>query len=78
MDLDSTCKSSFEWNSPPYDVPDLLSKPGTPCKFVFTKIIAIIVITNLFETGDDYRGYCDVNQICREVHPTGLGFIKCK
>lgn len=28
---DNTCKSSFEWNSPPYDVPDLLAKPGSPC-----------------------------------------------
>ena len=25
---------------------------------------------------DAYRGYCDANQICREVNPTGLGFIK--
>ncbi|XP_022669722.1 disintegrin and metalloproteinase domain-containing protein 10-like isoform X3 [Varroa destructor] len=25
------CKSSFEWNTPPYDVPDLFAKPGTPC-----------------------------------------------
>ena len=26
------CKSSFELNVPPYDVPDMFSKPGTPCK----------------------------------------------
>lgn len=25
------CKSSFEWNDKPYDVPDMYSKPGTPC-----------------------------------------------
>lgn len=48
---DSTCKSSFEWNHPPYDVPDLYAKPGTPC--------------------DNYNGYCDVFQKCREVDPYG-------
>ncbi|KAH7636469.1 hypothetical protein HUG17_10439 [Dermatophagoides farinae] len=47
---DSTCKSSFEWNTSPYDVPDLYAKPGTPC--------------------DNYNGYCDVNQRCREVDPS--------
>ncbi|EFN83625.1 ADAM 10 [Harpegnathos saltator] len=25
------CLSSFDWNSPPYDIPDMFSKPGTPC-----------------------------------------------
>ncbi|KAG7190618.1 hypothetical protein KM043_006705 [Ampulex compressa] len=25
------CLSSFDWNSPPYDIPDMYSKPGTPC-----------------------------------------------
>ncbi len=25
------CRSSFEWNIPPYDVPDLMAKPGMPC-----------------------------------------------
>ncbi|CAL1285220.1 unnamed protein product [Larinioides sclopetarius] len=44
---DYSCKSSFEWNSSPYDVPDLYAKPGTPC--------------------DNYNGYCDVFQKCREV-----------
>ncbi|RWS31857.1 hypothetical protein B4U80_09883, partial [Leptotrombidium deliense] len=48
---DSSCKSSFEWNTPPYDVPDLYAKPGTPC--------------------DNYNGYCDVFQKCREVDPAG-------
>ncbi|XP_017493589.1 PREDICTED: disintegrin and metalloproteinase domain-containing protein 10-like, partial [Rhagoletis zephyria] len=47
---DSTCKSSFEWNTTPYDVPDLYSKPGTPC--------------------DNYNGYCDTSQRCREVDPS--------
>lgn len=28
---DSPCKSSFEWNEVPYDVPDMFAKPGTPC-----------------------------------------------
>lgn len=28
---ESTCKSSFEWNDKPYDVPDMYAKPGTPC-----------------------------------------------
>ncbi|XP_015585576.1 disintegrin and metalloproteinase domain-containing protein 10 isoform X2 [Cephus cinctus] len=45
------CLSSFEWNSPPYDIPDMFSKPGTPC--------------------NDYNGYCDVFQKCREVDPSG-------
>ncbi|XP_037910075.1 disintegrin and metalloproteinase domain-containing protein 10 isoform X2 [Hermetia illucens] len=45
------CKSSFEWNDPPYDVPDMFAKPGTPC--------------------NDYNGYCDVFQKCREVDPSG-------
>ncbi|KAL5283829.1 hypothetical protein ACFFRR_006237 [Megaselia abdita] len=45
------CKSSFEWNEPPYDVPDMFAKPGTPC--------------------NDYNGYCDVFQKCREVDPSG-------
>lgn len=41
------CRSSFAWNFPPYDIPDMFSKPGTPC--------------------NDYNGYCDVFQKCREV-----------
>ncbi|XP_014488685.1 PREDICTED: disintegrin and metalloproteinase domain-containing protein 10 [Dinoponera quadriceps] len=45
------CLSSFDWNSPPYDIPDIFSKPGTPC--------------------NDYNGYCDVFQKCREVDPSG-------
>ncbi|XP_018900359.2 LOW QUALITY PROTEIN: uncharacterized protein Kul [Bemisia tabaci] len=45
------CLSSYKWNSAPYDVPDMLSKPGTPC--------------------NDYNGYCDVFQRCREVDPSG-------
>ncbi|XP_043265918.1 disintegrin and metalloproteinase domain-containing protein 10-like [Colletes gigas] len=45
------CLSSFDWNSPPYDIPDMFSKPGTPC--------------------NDYNGYCDVLQKCREVDPSG-------
>lgn len=28
---ENACKSSFEWNEKPYDVPDSYSKPGTPC-----------------------------------------------
>lgn len=35
----------------PYDVPDMYSKPGTPC--------------------NNYNGYCDVFQKCREVDPSG-------
>ncbi|XP_053698666.1 uncharacterized protein LOC128745614 [Sabethes cyaneus] len=45
------CLSSFEWNDPPFDVPDMYAKPGTPC--------------------NDYNGYCDVSQKCREVDPSG-------
>ncbi|KDR16966.1 Disintegrin and metalloproteinase domain-containing protein 10 [Zootermopsis nevadensis] len=45
------CLSSFDWNTTPYDMPDLFSKPGTPC--------------------NDYNGYCDVFQKCREVDPSG-------
>lgn len=45
------CLSSFEWNDMPYDIPDMFSKPGTPC--------------------NDYNGYCDVFQMCREVDPSG-------
>ncbi|CAK1598538.1 unnamed protein product [Parnassius mnemosyne] len=45
------CVSSFRWNTPPYDVPDMYAKPGTPC--------------------NDYNGYCDVFQRCREVDPSG-------
>ncbi|XP_076333075.1 disintegrin and metalloproteinase domain-containing protein 10-like [Tachypleus tridentatus] len=48
---DTSCKSSFEWNLPPYNVPDLYAKPGTPC--------------------NNYNGYCDVFQRCREVDPSG-------
>ncbi|XP_033167226.1 uncharacterized protein LOC117145619 [Drosophila mauritiana] len=48
---DSPCRSSFEWNEAPFDVPDMYSKPGTPC--------------------NDYNGYCDVFQKCREVDPSG-------
>ncbi|KAG7191160.1 hypothetical protein KM043_007181 [Ampulex compressa] len=48
---DQPCLSSFVWNSAPYDIPDMLSKPGTPC--------------------NDYNGYCDVFQRCREVDPSG-------
>ncbi|BES95614.1 Disintegrin [Nesidiocoris tenuis] len=47
----SECKSSFLWNNIPYDIPDMFSKPGTPC--------------------NDYNGYCDVFQKCREVDPSG-------
>ena len=45
------CKSSFELNQAPLDVPDMFSKPGTPC--------------------NNYQGYCDVFQKCREVDPSG-------
>ncbi|XP_066997248.2 disintegrin and metalloproteinase domain-containing protein 10 [Anabrus simplex] len=45
------CKSSYEWNTYPLDIPDLYSKPGTPC--------------------NNYNGYCDVFQKCREVDPSG-------
>ncbi|XP_055618727.1 uncharacterized protein LOC129763556 isoform X2 [Toxorhynchites rutilus septentrionalis] len=48
---DKACLSSFEWNDPPFDVPDMYAKPGTPC--------------------NDYNGYCDVSQKCREVDPSG-------
>ena len=48
---DKPCLSSFEWNEPPFDVPDMYAKPGTPC--------------------NDYNGYCDVSQKCREVDPSG-------
>ena len=41
------CLSSFELNLPPKDIPDMYSKPGTPC--------------------NNYQGYCDVFQKCREV-----------
>ncbi|KAJ8983191.1 hypothetical protein NQ317_016410, partial [Molorchus minor] len=44
------CISSFEWNDMPYDIPDMYSKPGTPC--------------------NNYIGYCDVFQMCREVLST--------
>lgn len=40
-------RSSYSWNNVPYDIPDMYSKPGTPC--------------------NDYNGYCDVFQRCREV-----------
>ncbi|KAJ8968654.1 hypothetical protein NQ314_002195, partial [Rhamnusium bicolor] len=45
------CISSFKWNDMPYDIPDMYSKPGTPC--------------------NNYIGYCDVFQMCREVDPSG-------
>uniref|UniRef100_A0A2M4B8E9 ADAM10 endopeptidase n=2 Tax=Anopheles marajoara TaxID=58244 RepID=A0A2M4B8E9_9DIPT len=48
---DKPCLSSFDWNDPPFDVPDMYAKPGTPC--------------------NDYNGYCDVAQKCREVDPSG-------
>ncbi|XP_043289218.1 disintegrin and metalloproteinase domain-containing protein 10-like [Venturia canescens] len=48
---DQPCLSSFSWNSAPYEIPDMMSKPGTPC--------------------NDYNGYCDVFQRCREVDPSG-------
>ncbi|KAK6617564.1 hypothetical protein RUM44_005152 [Polyplax serrata] len=48
---DQPCISSFDWNDSPFDVPDMFSKPGTPC--------------------NDYNGYCDVFQKCREVDPSG-------
>ncbi len=44
-------RSSFEWNTPPYDVPSAHAKAGTPC--------------------NNYNGYCDVFQRCREVDPSG-------
>ena len=44
-------RSSFEWNSAPYDVPDAHVKAGSPC--------------------NNYNGYCDVFQRCREVDPSG-------
>ncbi|KAG7308033.1 hypothetical protein JYU34_006671, partial [Plutella xylostella] len=45
------CMSSFHWNTPPFDMPDMYAKPGTPC--------------------NEYNGYCDVFQRCREVDPSG-------
>ena len=44
----SPCVSSFQWQVAPHDVPDMYSKPGTPC--------------------NNYQGYCDVFQKCREVN----------
>lgn len=49
--VDGVCKSSFEWNDVPYDVPNMFAKPGTPC--------------------NEYNGYCDVFQKCRDVDPSG-------
>lgn len=49
--LDKPCLSSFELNDVPFDIPDMFSKPGTPC--------------------NNYQGYCDVFQMCREVDPSG-------
>ena len=46
-DPSAPCVSSFQWQRPPHDVPDMYSKPGTPC--------------------NNYQGYCDVFQKCREV-----------
>merc|ERR1711892_30009 len=43
------CKEAGE--DKPRDVPDMYSKPGTPC--------------------NNYQGYCDVFQKCREVDPSG-------
>jgi len=48
---DQPCISSFEWNSLPYNIPDMYAKAGTPC--------------------DEYKGYCDVFNKCREVDPSG-------
>ncbi|KAL7640869.1 UNVERIFIED_CONTAM: hypothetical protein RMT77_008006 [Armadillidium vulgare] len=48
---DQPCLSSFDWNVPPFNIPDMYAKPGTPC--------------------DNYKGYCDVFQKCREVDPSG-------
>ena len=45
---DKPCLSSFDLNLPPHDLPDMYSKPGTPC--------------------NNYQGYCDVFQKCREVN----------
>lgn len=45
--LSFVLRSSFAWNNIPFDIPDMYSKPGTPC--------------------NDYNGYCDVFQKCREV-----------
>ncbi|KAB7505749.1 Disintegrin and metalloproteinase domain-containing protein 10 [Armadillidium nasatum] len=44
--------SSFDWNVPPFNIPDMYAKPGTPC--------------------DNYKGYCDVFQKCREMAITRL------
>ena len=48
---DQPCLSSFELNEKPFDIPDMFSKPGTPC--------------------NNYAGYCDVFQKCRQVDPSG-------
>ncbi|XP_037090955.1 disintegrin and metalloproteinase domain-containing protein 10-like [Pollicipes pollicipes] len=48
---DQPCRSSFEWNESPFEIPARYSRPGTPC--------------------NQYAGYCDVFQQCREVDPIG-------
>lgn len=39
---ENPCRSSFEWNEAPFDVPDMYSKPGTPCNDYNGYIVLII------------------------------------
>lgn len=38
------CVSSFRWNTPPYDVPDMYAKPGTPCNDYNGYVTFILVV----------------------------------
>lgn len=68
---DGQCKSSFEWNDVPYDVPDMYAKPGTPCND-YNGWVSFLLWRRawLFWT-ILLRSYCDVFQKCREVDPSG-------
>lgn len=66
---ENPCRSSFEWNEAPFDVPDMYSKPGTPCNdyngYGMSKKYNHLSNSNMF------CSYCDVFQKCREVDPSG-------
>lgn len=49
-------RSSFEWNLPPYDIPDMYAKAGTPCNNykgycdVFKKCREVCIFPSLHHT----------------------------
>ncbi|KAJ8727401.1 hypothetical protein PYW07_001520 [Mythimna separata] len=75
------CQSSFNWNTSPYDDDPRSAcelccrKPGGECQSSFNWNTSPYDVPDMYAKPgtpcNDYNGYCDVFQRCREVDPSG-------